>query len=177
MESNQVSTVALVLIAVVPVVAGAVLTALFGYLAQRRIDRRDHTRWLKEKRYQAYSEFLTASSELRDVLDRGDPRPAAMRRWTQARERAALVSVPWVYDEILHSSLGLTYMMDSAERKVRDRRTDAMTQITRVLAPWIQQDDPDVPDTPSSLVNMVQEILADAQGKGREPPEEPPEPI
>ncbi len=63
MADNQVSTLALVLIAVVPVLTGATLTAGFGYVSQRRIDRRDHSRWLRERRYDAYTEFVRTATE------------------------------------------------------------------------------------------------------------------
>lgn len=64
-DANSVSTTALVLLAVLPITAGAVLTALFAWLAQRRIDRREHARWLRERRFESYRALFRTSGEVR----------------------------------------------------------------------------------------------------------------
>ncbi len=67
-DNNTVSTVALVLLAVLPTAAGAVLTALFTYLSQRRIDRREHARWLRQRRFDAYRDLLRTASAVKDAI-------------------------------------------------------------------------------------------------------------
>lgn len=55
MDGNQVSTTALVALAVVPILATSILSLLTGYLSQRQAGKQEHRTWLLEQRYEAYT--------------------------------------------------------------------------------------------------------------------------
>lgn len=93
-DGNTISTTALVVIAVVPVVATTVLGYVASWLAERRQQKTAHGTWVRERRYDAYSELLAAMTAFGGYVDAKDSdgvREAAFR-FTEARAKAILLS-------------------------------------------------------------------------------------
>lgn len=151
-DNNAVSTTALVLLAVLPAAAGAVLTALFAYLSQRRIDQREHARWLREKRFEAYRDLLRSASAVKDaIIDASGftkqktswrkVRPVLNERYdvfAQAAEDAGLLAHTYKHgedDEKVFTDLVLVLgeIVYSIERQRRFAGEDEIARIDRAF--------------------------------------------
>lgn len=94
-SGNNVSTTALVLIAVLPAVAAALLATASGYVSDRRTERRAHSAWLRERRFEVYRDFINAMWESMATRRPGVERAAqaeAVSAMGQARTSVLLVT-------------------------------------------------------------------------------------
>lgn len=134
MDENSVSTTALVLLAVIPVVAGAVLTALFTWLAQRRIDRRDHDRWMRERRYEAYQTFLAATMRMQllvSLLPSSRDKDNLIFDAMAAMSNAEAVASEEVYEAISKVGMGMPSKDEEDAIKSDRELADAMLSAFR----------------------------------------------